>query len=97
MAKTGEGRISGGAGTTQAEQLQGRAVGAGRTDITQHEWAENQHRDSIAAYVGHRALTEYMAMAEGIPTARVRLNLLNRMHRPCGEPPAKKPLGQLST
>lgn len=93
MAKS-EG-ITGGAGTTQGEQLQARAVGAGRPDITQHEWAENQHRDSIAAYLGHRGLTQYMAMAEGIPTARARLNLLNRMHRPCGQPPTKKHLSQL--
>lgn len=57
----------------------------------------NQHRDSIATYLGNRAITEYFALAEGVPSARVRLNLLNRLHRPCGEAPRKRSLAEIQT
>lgn len=67
-----------------------------KSDMLQSEWAVNQHRDSIASYLGYRSLTEYFALAEGVPSARVRLNLLNRLHKPCGEPPRKRPLSELN-
>lgn len=55
----------------------------------------NQHRDSIASYVGHHGLLDYMATAEGVTSERARLNLLNRMREPCGKAPRKRPLGEL--
>lgn len=74
----------------QLEHLQARYVGTGHSETTQHEWATNQHRDSIASYLSHPWMLEYFAIAEGISVGRVKHNLLEKMHRPCGEPPKKR-------
>ena len=37
-------------------------------------------------------MLEYFAVAEGISIGRVKLNLIERMHRPCGDPPKKRNL-----
>jgi splicing factor 3B subunit 5 len=73
--------------TSQLEHLNARYVGTGHADMDRHEWAEHQHRDSIASYLGHSSMVEYFALAEGISVGRARLNLLERLHRPVGEPP----------
>jgi splicing factor 3B subunit 5 len=75
--------------TTQLDQVYGRYVGTGHADMTRHEWAEHQHRDSIASYLGHESIVEYFALAEGISTGRAKLNLLERLHRPVGDPKAE--------
>ena len=59
------------------------------------EWAVNQHRDSIASYIGHHSMLEYFALAEGISAGRAKLNLLERMIRPCGERPRKRKLEEV--
>ncbi|KAI0560072.1 Splicing factor 3B subunit 10 (SF3b10) [Gracilaria domingensis] len=82
---------SGGA-FSQLEHLHSKYVGTGHSETTQHEWATNQHRDSIASYLGRPSLLHYFAVAEGISVGRVKLNLLEKMHRPCGEAPSKKSL-----
>lgn len=74
--------------TTQLDHLTARYEGAGHADMTRHEWATHQHRDSIASYLGHASMVDYFAMAEGVSVGRARLNLLERMHRPVGDPPA---------
>lgn len=61
------------------------------------EWATQQHRDSIASYLGHDSLIDYFATAEGISSGRARLNLLERMHRPCGPAPEKHSLQRVAT
>lgn len=73
--------------STPLDQLTARYVGTGHADMTRHEWAEHQHRDSIASYLGHSSILEYFALAEGISVGRARLNLLERLHRPVGEKP----------
>lgn len=79
---------------TPLDQLTARYVGTGHADMTRHEWAEHQHRDSIASYLGHSSIVEYFALAEGISVGRARLNLLERLHRPVGDPPAdQRPSG----
>lgn len=94
MASAGQNYLA-----SQLEVLNSRYVGTGHSDMTRHEWAEHQHRDSIASYLGHSSILEYFALAEGISVGRARLNLLERMHRPVGDPPtntdpdAKQPSG----
>lgn len=56
---------------------------------TYSEWAVNQHRDSLASYVGHHNLMEFFAVAENESKARVKFNFLQKMLQPCGLPPAK--------
>jgi splicing factor 3B subunit 5 len=82
MASDGQQKL-----TSQLEHLNARYVGTGHADITRHEWAEHQHRDSIASYLGHSSIVEYFALAEGVSVGRARLNLLERLHRPVGDPP----------
>lgn len=53
------------------------------------EWAVNQHRDSLASYVGHHNLMEFFAIAENESKARVKFNFLQKMLQPCGLPPVK--------
>ena len=40
------------------------------------EWLVNQHRDSVASYIGHYNLLDYFAVAENESKARVQFNLL---------------------
>ena len=40
------------------------------------EWVVNQHRDSLASYVGHPNLMEYFAIADNESKARVKFNFL---------------------
>lgn len=61
------------------------------------EWATGQHRDSIASYLGHDSIIDYFAMAEGISSGRAKLNLLERMHAPCGPPPKKQTMNKGQT
>ena len=35
----------------------------------------NQHRDSVASYIGHNNLLEFFAIAENEAKARVKFNL----------------------
>ena len=39
------------------------------------EWMVNQHRDSIASYIGHNNLLEFFSIAENEAKARVKFNL----------------------
>lgn len=73
--------------TTQLDHLTARYEGAGHADMSRHEWATHQHRDSIASYLGHASMVDYFAMAEGVSVGRARLNLLERMRRPVGDAP----------
>ena len=74
---------------SQLEHLQSKHVGTGHADLSRHEWASNIHRDSIASYIGHSAMTRYMAVAENEAVGRVRFNLMQKMLLPCGLPPDK--------
>ncbi|CDF39881.1 putative splicing factor 3B subunit 5 [Chondrus crispus] len=76
--------------SAQLEHLQARYVGTGHPGTTQHEWATNQHRDSIASYLAHPWMLEYFSVAEGASVGRIKHNLLEKMHRPCGEPPQRQ-------
>ena len=40
------------------------------------EWGVNQHRDSLALYVGFDSLTQYIAVAENESVGRVKFNCL---------------------
>ena len=40
------------------------------------EWVVNQHRDSIASYIGHDNLLSYFGVVENETKARVKYNLL---------------------
>ena len=75
---------------SQLEHLQSKHVGTGHADTTRHEWAVNIHRDSIASYIGHASMTQFMAIADGEAVGRVKFNLLQKMLLPCGLPPAGK-------
>jgi hypothetical protein len=54
------------------------------------EWAVNQHRDSLALYVGFDSLSHYIAVAENESIGRVKFNCLQKMIHPCGPPPPKE-------
>ncbi|SCV70619.1 BQ2448_3381 [Microbotryum intermedium] len=75
---------------TQIAQLHARYVGTGHADMTKFEWFSHQHRDTYASVVGHPPLLNYMAIAEGEATARVKFELTERMLQPCGPPPPKE-------
>ena len=70
------------------EHLQSKYVGTAHGDTTKFEWASNQHRDSIATYVGHHDLSAYFAVAENESIGRVKAKLKEKMLQPCGPPPA---------
>ncbi len=40
------------------------------------EWVVNQHRDSLASYIGHHNLVEFFAIAENESKARVKFKFL---------------------
>lgn len=44
--------------------------------LTRSEWVVNQHRDSLASYIGHHNLMEFFAIAENESKARVKFNFL---------------------
>ena len=71
-----------------------------KSDEDFSEWLLNQHRDSIASYIGHHHFVEYLAIAENAAVGRVKHELLEvqslesnselsmqKMYRPCGPPP----------
>jgi splicing factor 3B subunit 5 len=58
------------------ESIQSKHVGTGHPDITKFEWAVNQHRDTIASYVGHYDLLSYFAVAQNDSIGRVRYQLM---------------------
>lgn len=74
---------------SQLEHLQSKYIGTGHADTTKYEWLTNQHRDSLASYLGHNDLLGYFAISENETKARVRFNLMERMLQPCGPPPEK--------
>eukprot|EP00794_Sanderia_malayensis_P009016 gene9015-9980_t len=74
---------------SQLEHLQSKYIGTGHADTTKFEWMVNQHRDSIASYVGHYNLLEFFAIAENETKARVKFNLLKKTLQPCGKPPER--------
>jgi splicing factor 3B subunit 5 len=76
---------------SQIEHLQARYVGTGHADTTRHEWANNQHRDSFATYIGHTSTLHYLSLAEGESIGRMKFNFTERMLQPCGPPPPPKP------
>ena len=48
------------------------------------EWALNQHRDSLALYVGFDSLSQYISIAENESIGRVKFNCLQvRKASPC--------------
>ena len=76
-----------GAVHSQLEHLQAKYVGTGHADTTKFEWAVNQHRDSLALYVGFDSLTQYIAVAENEAVGRVKFNCLQvRAARAGGRP-----------
>lgn len=72
---------------SQLEHLQAKYVGTGHADTTKHEWLVNQHRDTIASYIGHHNLISYFAIAENESIERMRFKQLKKMMSPCGPVP----------
>ena len=72
----------------QIEHLQSKYTGTGHPDTTKFDWLQNQHRDSVATYIGHHSLLSYFATAEGESLARYRTGLIDKMYKPCGKAPA---------
>lgn len=71
----------------QLEALQARYIGIGSADTSKHEWTSNMARDSLASYVGHPPLLQYMSIGMGQPREKTRVQLLERMIQPVGPPP----------
>jgi splicing factor 3B subunit 5 len=61
----------------QLEQLQARYVGTGHADTTRYEWTSNVARDSLASYVGHAPLLQYMSLGMAEPREKVRAMLID--------------------
>eukprot|EP00568_Trieres_chinensis_P013914 CAMPEP_0183319930 /NCGR_PEP_ID=MMETSP0160_2-20130417/64955_1 /TAXON_ID=2839 ORGANISM="Odontella Sinensis, Strain Grunow 1884" /NCGR_SAMPLE_ID=MMETSP0160_2 /ASSEMBLY_ACC=CAM_ASM_000250 /LENGTH=121 /DNA_ID=CAMNT_0025486523 /DNA_START=66 /DNA_END=431 /DNA_ORIENTATION=+ len=72
------------------DQLKARYIGTGHADMSKHEWATNQHRDTLASHVGHFDQLSYFAVAQNESIGRVRAQMLEKMLQPCGPPPKKK-------
>ena len=58
------------------DQIQAKYVGTGHSDMTKYEWAQNQHRDTIASHVAHYDMLSYFAVAQNDSIGRVRYQLL---------------------
>lgn len=58
------------------EHIQNKYVGTGHADITKFEWAVNQHRDTIASYIGHPDMMMYFSVAQNDSIGRTRFQLL---------------------
>ncbi|KAL1600519.1 hypothetical protein SLS60_006905 [Paraconiothyrium brasiliense] len=71
----------------QLEALQARYIGIGSADTSRHEWTSNIARDSLASYIGHPPLLQYMSIGLGQPREKTRVQLLERMIQPVGPPP----------
>ena len=84
----------GGAGIT-TEQLKARYVGTGHADMSKYEWMTNQHRDTYASHVAHYDQLVYMAVAQNESIGRTRLQMLEKMIRPCGPPPPTKDIDKI--
>ena len=81
---------SAGAGQkVSVESLQNKYLGTGHPDTTKHEWATNQHRDTLASHIGHNDVLSFVAVAQGESKERARLGLIEKMIQPCGPPPHK--------
>lgn len=74
----------------QLDALQARFVGIGTPDTTKHEWTSNIARDSLASYLGHPPLLQYMSIGLGQSKEQTRVQLLERMIRPVGSPPEQQ-------
>eukprot|EP00038_Savillea_parva_P026504 m.54722 g.54722 ORF g.54722 m.54722 type:complete len:87 (-) comp7551_c0_seq3:224-484(-) len=74
---------------SQLEHLQSKYVGTGHADTTKFEWLVNQHRDTVASYIGRPNLLDHVAIVENEAKERVRFNLLKKAIQPCGPPPFK--------
>ena len=72
-----------------AEALQNKYLGTGHADHTKYEWVTSQHMDTLASHVGHPDVVEYIGVAMGDSTERVRSELIEKMICPCGPPPKK--------
>ncbi|CAF0870995.1 unnamed protein product [Brachionus calyciflorus] len=75
---------------SQLEHLQSKYMGTGHSDTTKWEWLTNQHRDTMASFIGHYDLLNYLAVVENESKARLKFNYLKRMVQPCGPPPFKE-------
>lgn len=74
----------------QLESLQAKYVGTGHADTTRYEWSNNIVRDSYASYVGHPPLLAYMALGMGESKEVVRGQMIEKMIRASGPPPARE-------
>ncbi|KAG5456053.1 MAG: splicing factor 3B subunit 10-domain-containing protein [Olpidium bornovanus] len=66
----------GAGGAFPPNPVQSKYVGTGHADTVKYEWLVNQHRDSIASYLGHHHLLTHFAIAENEAMACVRFELL---------------------
>lgn len=73
----------------QLEALQAKYVGTGHADTTRHEWTNNVVRDSYASYVGHPPLLQYMALGMGEAKDKVRGEMIEKLVKGVGAPPAR--------
>lgn len=71
----------------QLEATQAKFIGTGHADTTRYEWQVNVARDSLASYIGHPSMLQYISIANGEPREKTRVMLLDRMIRPIGRPP----------
>mmetsp|Transcript_6172 Transcript_6172/g.11689 ORF Transcript_6172/g.11689 Transcript_6172/m.11689 type:complete len:87 (+) Transcript_6172:193-453(+) len=76
-----------GGATIPPEQLKSRYLGTGHADISKHDWITNQHRDTLASHVSHYDQLSYFAVAQNESIGRLRLQMLEKIHQPCGPPP----------
>lgn len=72
---------------SQFEHQQSKYIGAGHSEISQHEWVTNQHRDTIAAYIGHSHFITYFSIVNNESQSRTRYELLKKIYLPCGVDP----------
>jgi splicing factor 3B subunit 5 len=79
----------------QLESLQARFIGTGNADTTKFEWTSNVARDSLASYIGHPTMLEYMSIGLGQPRERTRIQLIERMIQPVGRPPEVSCCGEM--
>ncbi|KAF2020621.1 splicing factor 3B subunit 5/RDS3 complex subunit 10 [Aaosphaeria arxii CBS 175.79] len=74
----------------QLESLAARYIGTGTSDTTKFEFTSNMARDSLASYVGHPPMLQYMSIGLGQSKERTRIQMLERMVRPVGNPPEQQ-------
>jgi len=65
------------------EVLKNKYIGTGHSDITRLEFGNNMKRDMLVSHIEHKSRLLYMSIAQNENMIRTKINMLNKMIKPC--------------